>query len=135
MAFLEKRSLRRGSIVSAESNFAVQYLRTHYPHLEVRQIEHAPKPVFHQVPRRPQLSPFRFIFVGGLSRLKGADLLLGALDRLKGEFPFELTVVSGPGGHQLPNLQASVSPELWSRIQFQCNLTSEELAAQSPPPP
>ncbi|MGH7972440.1 MAG: glycosyltransferase family 4 protein, partial [Limisphaerales bacterium] len=39
---LERISLKRASVVTVESRFGVDWLRRHYPHLEVRQAEHAP---------------------------------------------------------------------------------------------
>jgi glycosyltransferase involved in cell wall biosynthesis len=127
-AFLERVSLKRTSIVTAESSFAVQYLRAHFPRLEIYQVEHAPSAVFHQVQRRPTTSPIRFVFAGTLTYRKGLDLLLRALDQIKGEVPFELLLVSvGPDSY-LRALQPGISPELRSRISFKSDLASEEVA-------
>ena len=95
-AFLEPFGLRRASLVTAESNFAVQWLRERYPHLEVLQIEHAPNWLFHRLERRPQIRPLELLYVGNFSRVKGVDLLLLALDKLRAELDFKLTLVGSP---------------------------------------
>ena len=128
--FLENYTLPRCPLVTTESRFAVQYLHHRFPHLRVEQVEHASDPVFHQVIRKPQTSPLRFIFVGAVDHRKGGDVLLQALDRLKSEMDFELLVVGKPSGTFLQSLQAGVSPELWQRIQFKQHLSHLEVAAE-----
>jgi glycosyltransferase involved in cell wall biosynthesis len=108
----------------------VQYLQHRFPQLHVEQIEHAPDPVFHQLARQPQTSPLRFIFVGTSDHRKGGDVMLQALDRLKGEIDFELLVVGKPRGKFLQSLQAGVSPEFWRRIIFKEHLSHLEVARE-----
>jgi glycosyltransferase involved in cell wall biosynthesis len=128
VAFLEKVSLARASVVTAESTFAVQYLKARFPHLEICQVEHAPQPLFHQVQRRPQLRPPRFLFVSPFTYGKGADLLIQALDRLRPSLEFELTVVGPTDEGLVRSLRAATSPSLWTRTKFRNNLTSDEIA-------
>jgi glycosyltransferase involved in cell wall biosynthesis len=128
--FLENYTLPRCPLVTTESCFSVQYLRDRFPRLHVEQVEHAPDPVFHQVVRRPQTSPFRFIFVGAIDRRKGGDLLLRALDELKRQLEFELVVVGKPQGAILQSLKAGLAPEFWRRISFKENLTHLEVAQE-----
>ena len=127
-ALLEGWSLRRASVVTAESNFAVQYLHRHYPRLELHQVEHAPNPLFHQVARRPQLRPLRFVFVGSFSQGKGADILLRALDQLVSDLNFELRVIGSVDAGFLASFKAELSPALWERAGFRDNLTSREVS-------
>src|ERR1043166_3859759 len=61
-AKLERIALRRASVVTTESTFSVNWLREHYPHLEVRQAEHAPGWVFHRLRRQPETHPVRFLY-------------------------------------------------------------------------
>lgn len=129
-AMLERRSLRRARTVTAESAFAARYLREHYPHLEVRQIEHASQPCFARVERRPQTRPLRFVFLSSLNHAKGGDLFVRALDSLTGELDFEATVIGGVDEALKRTLTASTSPALWRRLTFKHNLTSEEVAAE-----
>lgn len=127
---LENYTLPRMPLVTTEARFSVQYLRQRFPGLRVEQVEHAPDPVFHQIVRRPQTKPFRFVFVGAFDHRKGGDVLLQSLDRLKSELDFELVVVGKPRGTFLQSLQSSVSPEFWNRIIFKAYLTHTEVAQE-----
>jgi glycosyltransferase involved in cell wall biosynthesis len=128
--FLENHTLPRCPLVTTEARFSVQYLRNRFPGLNVEQVEHAPDPAFHQVQRKPQTKPVRFIFVGAFDHRKGGDVMLQALDRLKNEVDFELLVVGKPRGNFLQSLQAGVSEELWRRIIFKEHLTHLEVAQE-----
>ncbi len=128
-AMVERRSLGRARTVTAESAFAVRYLRDHYPHLAVRQIEHAPQPCFAQVERRPQMRPLRFVFLSSLNYAKGGDLFVQALDSLGSQLDFEATVIGGVDEAMRRSLLATTPAALWRRITFKQNLTSEEVAA------
>jgi glycosyltransferase involved in cell wall biosynthesis len=127
---LERISLRRASVVTVESNFGVDWLRSRYPHLEVRQVEHAPNWLFHKLERRPTTQPLQFLFVGFMSLIKGTDLLLLALDRLRSELDFRLTIVSAAPPEFLERLKPTTSPQLWERISIKQNLTQPEVAEE-----
>ena len=124
---LEHVSLRRASVATTESTFAVEFLRQRYPALSVRQVEHAPNRAFHQCVRRPQLRPIRFI-TGSLSIRKGSDLLLRALNRLRAEMEFELIVVGGRNQPLLDSLKDDLSPELEQRIHYRSDLSPSQVA-------
>ena len=128
--FLENQALTHVPLVTTEARFSVQYLRHRFPRLHVEQVEHAPDPVFHQVVRKPQSSPTRFIFVGAFDHRKGGDLLLHALDALKYELNFELIAVGKPKSPFLETLRASVSDEMWRRITFKEHLTHVQVAEE-----
>ncbi len=127
---LEKWSLPRAPLVTTEAAFAVQYLKQRWPKLNVLQIEHAPDWIFHRLERRPQTEPRRFIFVGPFSRHKGADLLAGALDRLKDELLFELVVIGSPNPELLGEIKRHTSAGFWDRVQFRQNLSPAEVAGE-----
>ena len=112
-ALLEPFGLRRASLVTAESNFAVGWLRERYPHLEVLQIEHAAHWLFHRLERRPQTRPIEFCYVGNFCRTKGADLLLLGLDKLRAELDFKLTLVAPPDPRFLAGLKSATSAALF----------------------
>jgi glycosyltransferase involved in cell wall biosynthesis len=129
--WLEKISLRRASVVTAESSFAVRWLREHYPHLEVRQVEHAPNWLFHRLERRPEKQPVQLLHISVLSRLKGTDLLLLALDKLRPELDFRLTLVGvakEPGF--LEQLKRQTDPALWDRVALRYNLTQTQVGEE-----
>jgi glycosyltransferase involved in cell wall biosynthesis len=127
---LENHTIPRCPLVTTEARFSVQYLRNRFPGLQVEQVEHAPDPAFHQVVRKPQTQPLRFVFVGAFDHRKGGDVLLSALDQLKGEIDFELLVVGRPRGIFLQSLQSDISSEFWQRIIFKEQLSHLEVAAE-----
>ncbi|PYK98876.1 MAG: hypothetical protein DME19_10825 [Verrucomicrobia bacterium] len=129
-SFLERISLPRAPLVTTESTFAVQYLRSKFPGMRVEQAEHAPNWVFHRIQRRPRTGPIRFIFVGTLDQRKGGDLLLAALDRLKDELAWELLVIGAVEETFLTQLRAGTSIGLWDRIQFKRDLSPAEVASE-----
>lgn len=129
-AGVEGMSLRRAKVVTTESSFAVNYLRQRYPHLRVRQAEHAPNWLFHRLERRPQTAPVRFLAVGTFAYRKGSDLLLRALGRLVNEMPFELVVVGAPDAALLNALRPELPAALWERVQFKSHLTPSEVAEE-----
>ena len=129
-ARLERVALRRASVVTCESSFAVDWLRRQYPHLEVRQAEHAANWLFHRLERTPQIKPMRFLFVGPLAAIKGADLLFRALDRLQPELDFQLVVVGSAHPEFMDQLKARTSEPLWNRVVLRKNLTPAEVAGE-----
>jgi len=129
-AFLERISLNRASVVTTESIFAVRFLRQHFPHLQVKQAEHAPNRVFQELPRRPQRDPVRFLAVGSIGFRKGTDILLRALAQCLDEFPFEMLFVGGPDGPLLEQLKTELPPRLWERVKFKSGLRPPEVAAE-----
>lgn len=114
--------------VTTEARFSVNYLRQRYPRLRVEQVEHAPDPVFHRLERRPQTAPVRFVFVGAFEFRKGADVLVGALDAVREEIPFELIVIGKARPDYMAELRSRVSPALWQRVSFRQNLTHLDVA-------
>jgi glycosyltransferase involved in cell wall biosynthesis len=130
MARFERISLRQAPVATTESNFAVNYLRQHYPGLRVQQAEHAPNRVFAQVRRQPATRPFHFISIGTLGFRKGTDLLFQALDRLTSELDFKLTVISNPNPRYLDTLARSVSKKLWERVEFKHHILPPEVARE-----
>jgi len=127
-AFLEDYSLRQARLVTAESSFAIRYLKERHPQLDLRQVEHSPLPLFHHVQRRPQSHPIRFLFVGGFTFLKGVDVMLRALDQLKDTVAFELVVVGHTDPGVVDGVKAQVSVEVWQRVSFRGSLTAEQIA-------
>lgn len=129
-ARLEKVALRRASIVSTESRFGVNWLREHYKHLDVQQIEHAPSWIFHRLQRHPETRPVRFLFVGPMSQLKGTDLLLAGLDRLRTEIDFRLTIVGSGAPAYVDRMKSITSSALWQRITIRSGLTPAQVAEE-----
>jgi glycosyltransferase involved in cell wall biosynthesis len=129
-ARLERPSLRRASVVTTESTFAVQWLKEHYPHLEVRQAEHAANWLFHLLERKPELRPLRFLYVAFMSPIKGTDILLRGLARLCRELDFRLTIVGPPAPEFIAQIKQVTSSALWERVEFKHGLTQEQVAQE-----
>jgi glycosyltransferase involved in cell wall biosynthesis len=126
--WLERRGLPGSPLVTTESSFAVNYLEKRFPGLPVFQAEHAPNRVFHQIVRKPQAKPVRFLFVGYLGHRKGADLLVAAMEQMEREIDFELIVIGDVEqtfGKRLQELQAR---PVWKRVQVRRHLTPAEVA-------
>ena len=130
MEKLERMCLPRAPLVTTESNFAVKYLKEHYPKLRIHQAEHAPNWEFHRVRREPATNPIHFISVGSLGERKGTDLLFKALNQLSEEIPFKLTVVSGPKPDYVEHMQRTVSDKVWQQIEFKHHLLPNEVARE-----
>jgi glycosyltransferase involved in cell wall biosynthesis len=127
---LERVSLARALVVTAESTFAVQFLKQHYPRLQVQQAEYAPNPAFFHVRRQPQTTPVHFICVGVLSFRKGTDLLFKALDELCSEMAFSLTVITNPNVSFLDSIRSRISEGLWQRVEFKYHILPHEVARE-----
>lgn len=128
--WVERTSYPDAPLITTESTFSADYVKKRFNPKRVEQIEHAPAPLFHEVLRRPKQSPRRFLFIGRFEARKGVDILLRALDALKGELDCELVIVGKPGGPLLEQLQREISPELWRRITFKHDLTAAEVAQE-----
>jgi glycosyltransferase involved in cell wall biosynthesis len=117
-------------VVTTESSFSVNYLKHRYPRLCIQQAEHAPNHAFREVRRKPQTTPVQFVVVGGLGFRKGSDLLFRALDQLRTEMEFKLTVISDPNPQYLHSLQQATSKELWQRVEFRQHILPHQVAKE-----
>jgi len=129
-AWIEKLSFSRAAHVTCESRFAAGFLQERYPHLTIRQIEHAPSWFFQQVQRQPIPGPIRFLANGRLSFGKGTDLLLMALKELASEIPFQALLIGSPNEPFTAPILAGFSPELRKRISFKSNLSPADIARE-----
>jgi len=127
-AAIENHCLKRARVATTESSVAVQFLKEHFPKLTVRQAEHAPNRVFHEVTRRPVLRPVRLLSVGTFGFRKGSDVLLRALNQVLPELDFELRVVGSPDERWLASFREELSPRLWKRVQFKSGLSPAGVA-------
>ncbi len=125
---LERLSLPRAQLVTTESKFAVEFLQNRFPGLEVHQAEHAPNRKFFEVQRQPKTQPAQFVSIGELSYRKGTDLLFHALERLRPEFPFRCTIISGPDRSYVNSLQPGLSAALAERLEFKEHLLPTQVA-------
>ena len=127
---VENASLARARHVSTESKFSIAWLQKNHPHLAVHQVEHAPRWLFHQAPRRPRSDVIRLLATGTLGHRKGTDLLLQALAELSPEILFEALLVGAPNPTFVEPFLAHLPPELRRRITFKSNLPASEIAGE-----
>jgi glycosyltransferase involved in cell wall biosynthesis len=65
-----------------------------------------------------------------MSRIKGTDILLRALDQLTKEFDFHLTMVGSGEPGFVRELKAQTSGSLWKRVRVKNNLRLPEVAEE-----
>ena len=129
-ARVERISLRRASVATAESTFTADWLRQRHPRLDVRHVEYSPNWLFYHIERRPQTQPLRFLFVGAVSVRKGSDMLLLALDKLRTEIDFQLILVGIPHPEFIARMKARTSQALWERVEIIQSPPTSEVTEQ-----
>jgi glycosyltransferase involved in cell wall biosynthesis len=77
----EKTSLRLAKIVTSESQWGLDRVAEIYPSVSSQRIEYGVHPSFYNISWAPDTIEPRFLFVGGLNRLKGVDILIEMLRR------------------------------------------------------
>lgn len=77
----EKKSLLSATIVTSESQWGLDCVEEISPKKPTRKIEYGVYPSFYEIAWKPVLDYPRFLFVGGLNRLKGIDILIEMLRR------------------------------------------------------
>src|SRR3954466_8481080 len=128
--WLERRGLPGSPLVTTESSFAVHYLKKRFRGLPVFQAEHAPNRVFHQIVRKPQTRPVRFLFVGYFGYRKGGDLLVEALEQIEKEIDFELILVGDVEQTFGRRMEALKARPIWKRVQMRRHLSPVEIAEE-----
>lgn len=77
----EKTSLRLAKFVTSESQWGLDRVAEIHPSVSSQRIEYGVHPSFYRVTWAPVTIQPRFLFVGGLNRLKGIDILIEMLRR------------------------------------------------------
>lgn len=129
-ALLERRTIPKARMVTAESRFSAGFVRERFPGPEVRHIDLVPDPIFRSVERRPDPKVTRLLFNGLLGPRKGGDTLLHALNQMDPKVNWELLVIGGADPEFVRRMRSLTSPEIWSRISFRTNLTPKEVAGE-----
>lgn len=75
----EGGSIHRASLVTSESRWGLDRVNEIVPHKRTRQIEYGVFPSFYDVTWKPDRAKPRILFAGGLTSLKGVDILLEML--------------------------------------------------------
>ena len=130
MSFLEGWVLPKAPRITVEAKFAVEYIRSKWGNRNTEQIEHAPDPVFSETERRNNGKPLRFLAMGGINELKGADLLLRCLANLSKSLAFELVCIGTSQTRLLKELQCQLPKEFFARVEFKSGLSAGEVAKE-----
>jgi glycosyltransferase involved in cell wall biosynthesis len=79
--YWEPKTIRRADVVTCESQWGINKLRVIKPKGVFKRIEYGVNPSFYDVQWSPDPGNPTFLYVGGLNRLKGVDILLEMLKR------------------------------------------------------
>lgn len=77
----EPKSIQRATVVTSESRWGLERVAEIVPNKVTRKIEYGVFPSYYDVGWTPDPKVARILFVGGMSRLKGVDILLDMLRR------------------------------------------------------
>ncbi len=124
----ERQMLRKAILVTTESKYGVNFLKSEFGLTNVWQAEHPPIKLFFQVERRPRVRPLKFVFVGRASHLKGTDLLLKALDQIVDIADFEIVLIGSREEPFFSELMGKISPKLKGRLVLRDVCTTAEVA-------
>jgi glycosyltransferase involved in cell wall biosynthesis len=77
----EPASIRKASVVTSESQWGMEQVESIVPNKSLRKVEYGVHPAYYSISWKPEPSEPRILFVGGLNRLKGVDILFEMLKR------------------------------------------------------
>jgi glycosyltransferase involved in cell wall biosynthesis len=90
----EPISMRKASLITCESQWGMDQVTSIAPGKPMRRVEYGVNRSYYQIPWEPNPAKPRILFVGGLSRLKGIDLLIAMLCKHP-SLPWKLVFVGG----------------------------------------
>jgi glycosyltransferase involved in cell wall biosynthesis len=103
----ESLSIRKATIVTSESRWGMDRVEEIIPNKTLRKVEYGVHPSFYEIPWQPDELKPRILFVGGLNRLKGVDILLEML-RQHPNLPWKMVFVgNGYLAGELKSLNAT----------------------------
>jgi len=97
----EPSSIRRATVVTSESQWGLDRVAELVPGKETRKIEYGVFQSYYDIAWRPAADAPRVLFVGGLNRLKGVDILMRMLERHPGRRWKTVIVGEGDLGESL----------------------------------
>lgn len=105
----EPISIRKSSVVTCESKWGINQVRSLTPKKTFREIEYGVHPSYYEIMWKPAPDKPRILFVGGLNSLKGVDILLNMLRTHKSR---EWTMVFIGGGYFADELRSLNDPQI-----------------------
>ena len=77
----EPLSMRKATVITSESQWGMKQVDSIVPGKKLKRVEYGVFPSYYDVTWRPERKKPRILFVGGLGRLKGIDIILEVLRR------------------------------------------------------
>ncbi|MDP4625467.1 MAG: glycosyltransferase family 4 protein [Akkermansiaceae bacterium] len=105
----EPVSLRKASVVTSESQWGLNQVKSIVSGKNLHKVEYGVHLSYYSVPWQPKASQPRILFVGGLNRLKGVDILLQMLKKHPNR-PWKM--VFAGGGYLADALRALNDPSI-----------------------
>lgn len=119
----EPSSMRKARVITCESQWGMNQVASIVPEKEMRRVEYGVNPSFYEVAWQPDPSHPRILFVGGLNRLKGIDILIAMLRKYP-SLPWKL--VFAGGGYLAEQIQALHHPS----VEFLGMLKTDQVQAE-----
>lgn len=79
----ERSFVNSATVVTAESDWAIQLLNKYYKPKETRIVEYGVHPSFYSTPWQPQEASPSFLFIGSLADIKGVPTLVEAVEKCR----------------------------------------------------
>jgi glycosyltransferase involved in cell wall biosynthesis len=79
----ERSFVNSATVVTAESDWAIQLLNKYYKPKETRIVEYGVHPSFYSTPWQPQETSPSFLFIGSLADIKGVPTLVEAVEKCR----------------------------------------------------
>jgi glycosyltransferase involved in cell wall biosynthesis len=105
----EPQSIRRASVVTCESQWGMDRVAEIQPGKDIRRVEYGVNASYYDVPWNPSPDEPRILFVGGMNRLKGVDILL---EMLRNHPRRRWKLVFAGGGYLADELRALRDPSV-----------------------
>jgi glycosyltransferase involved in cell wall biosynthesis len=121
----EPTSMRKASLITCESQWGMDQVNSIVPGKRMNRVEYGVFPSFYQVSWQPDSRVPRILFVGGLNRLKGIDLLISML-RDYPSLPWKL--VFAGAGYLAEELRTLNHPSVELLGTLKTNQVQEEMS-------
>lgn len=105
----ERLSIRKATVITCESQWGIGQVKAMQPSKSVRRIEYGVFDSFYDVDWSPQRESPRILYVGGMNRLKGVDILVEILKR---NLRLPWTMVFAGEGYLLKSIQELNHPSV-----------------------
>ena len=121
----EPLSMRKASMITSESQWGMNQVKSIAPGKKLNRVEYGVFPSYYDVTWQPEPKKPRVLFVGGLGRLKGIDIILKMLKRYP-KRPWQM--VFAGGGYLADELRSLNDPSVEVLGMLKTNEVQAEMA-------